>query len=257
MKLFDLAGRTAIVTGSSRGIGLAIAELLAEAGAKVVISSRSQKDCDAAADRINTQYSERRAIGCAADLADKASLERLVEKAQAVFGPIAIFIGNAAVSPFFGPMLAISDEKFRATLEQNLLANHWLIQKIAPDMINRKDGAIVLVSSVGAYTGSVMIGAYNIAKAGIDQMVRNLALELGPYNIRVNGLAPGSVRTDFARPLWEEPEKEMKLAEATVLGRIGEPSELAGPALLLASPAGSFTTGQTLLVDGGRLAWRG
>jgi NAD(P)-dependent dehydrogenase (short-subunit alcohol dehydrogenase family) len=257
MELFYLSGRVALVTGSSRGIGLAIGEMLADAGAKVAISSRKQEDCDSAATRINSIYGMGRAIACAADLSDKRSLEYLVSTTRAELGPIDILICNAASNPYFGPMSAISDENFQAILAENILANHWLVQMSVPDMIERKDGAIVLVSSVGAYTGSLMTGVYNMAKAALDQMVRNLALEFGPYNIRVNGIAPGSTRTDFARPLWEDPDKEARLANATVLGRIAEPHELAGPALLLASPAASFITGQTLLVDGGRLAWRG
>jgi NAD(P)-dependent dehydrogenase (short-subunit alcohol dehydrogenase family) len=257
VKQFDLAGQAAIVTGSSRGIGFAIAEMLAEAGANVTVSGRNQDTCDAAAARINVALGVERAIGCAADLSDKTSLEQLVKKTRAAFGRVSILVGNAATNPYFGPSLDIPDVLYRMTMEQNLLANHWLVQLAVPDMIEVKNGAIVLISSVGAYTGSGMIGIYNIAKAGIDQMVRNLAVELGPHNIRVNGIAPGSVRTELSRPLWEDPEKEAALSMATVLGRIAEPHELAGAALYLSSPAGSFTTGQVLLVDGGRLCWRG
>lgn len=257
MKLFDLAGRIAIVTGSSRGIGFAVAEQLAEAGARVAISSRSQADCDAAAARINADHGEGRAIACAADLADKASLQHLVDSTRSALGPIDILVCNAATTPHLGPAATITDDQFRASMDENLLANHWLVQMAVPDMIERRDGAIILVSSVGGYSGSSFTGIYNIAKAGLIQMTRNLAVEYGRHNIRVNCIAPGSTRTDFARPLWDDPEKEKALAKATVLRRIGEPHEMAGAALLFASPAGSFISGETLLVDGGRMAWRG
>ena len=256
MNLFDLTGRVAIVTGSSRGIGFAIAEAFVEAGARVAISSRDQAHCDDAADRLNGRYGPGKAFPCAADLADKASLQRLVDATRAELGPIGILVCNAATNPHFGTTATISDQHFRSTLEDNILANHWLVQMCVPDMMAAKDGAIVLISSVGSTTGSLMTGVYNMAKAALEQMARNLALEYGPHNIRVNGIAPGSTRTEFAKPLWADPENEKRLIDATVLKRIAEPRELAGPVLMMASPAGSFTTGQTLLVDGGRLAWR-
>ena len=256
MKLFDITDRVAIVTGSSRGIGYAVAEAFIEAGARVAISSRNQAHCDDAADRLSKQFGPGKAFPCAADLADRGSLEHLVAATRAEFGPIDILVCNAATNPHFGTTSTISDKDFRSTLEDNILANHWLVQMCVPDMIAREDGAIVLISSVGSTTGSLMTGVYNMAKAALEQMARNLALEYGPFNIRVNGIAPGSTRTEFAKPLWENPESEKKLIDATVLKRIADPREIAGPVLMMASPAGSFTTGQTLLVDGGRLAWR-
>lgn len=256
MKLFDLTSQVAIVTGSSRGIGLAVAEAFIEAGARVAISSRNLAHCTEATERLNNQYGPGKAFPCAADLADKSSLERLVTETRAVLGPINILVCNAATNPHFGTTATISDQDFRSTLEDNILANHWLVQMCVPDMIARKNGAIVLISSVGSTTGSLMTGVYNMAKAALEQMARNLALEYGPSNIRVNGIAPGSTRTEFAKPLWDDPEKAKKLIDATVLGRIADPREIAGPVLMMASQAGSFTTGQTLLVDGGRLAWR-
>lgn len=255
--MFDLSGQVAVITGSSRGIGQAIAHGFAAAGAHVAISSRSQADCDAVAAQINAEYGAGRAIACAADLADRASLQQLIDTAQARLGPVSILVGNAAANPHFGPIASITDDQFRSVIEQNLLANHWLAQMVLAGMVERGQGSIIFISSVGAFTGSDMIGAYNISKAGLTQMVRNLAVEYGRYNIRVNAIAPGSIRTDLAKPLWQDPAKEAKLAQATVLGRIGEAEEIAGPALLLASQAGSFISGETITVDGGRMIWRG
>ena len=253
MDMFDLTGKVAIITGSSRGIGLAIADAFANAGCKVAISSRNQAECEAAAERIKAIHGTGSALACAADLADKPSLQRLVDKTREALGPVDILVGNAAANTHFGPIASITDEQFRSVLETNVLANHWLVHMVTPDMIARKEGAIILVSSVGGFTGSNQIGAYNISKAALMQMTRNLAVEYGRDNIRVNAIAPGTVRTELARPLWEDPVKEAERAKATVLGRIGEPEELAGAALYLASKAGSFTTGHTLVVDGGRL----
>ena len=253
MDLFDLTGKVAIITGSSRGIGLAIAEAFARAGAKVAISSRHQTECDLVAAKINAAHGKGTALACAADLADKASLQNLVDETREALGPMDILVGNAAANTHFGPIATITDDQFRSVLETNLLANHWLVHMVTPEMIARKGGAIILVSSVGGFTGSSQIGAYNISKAALMQMTRNLAVEYGRNNIRVNAIAPGTVRTELARPLWEDPVKEAERANATVLGRIGEPEELAGAALYLASKAGSFTTGHTLVVDGGRL----
>ena len=255
--MFDLSGQVAVITGSSRGIGQAIAHGFAAAGARVAIASRSQADCDAVAAQINAEYGADRAIACAADLADRASLQQLIDTAQARLGPVSILVGNAAANPHFGPIASITDDQFRSVIEQNLLANHWLAQMVLAGMVERGHGSIIFISSVGAFTGSDMIGAYNISKAGLNQMVRNLAVEYGRHNIRVNAIAPGSIRTDLARPLWQDPMKEAKLAQATVLGRIGEAEEIAGPALLLASQAGSFISGETITVDGGRMIWRG
>lgn len=253
LNLFDLRGRTALVTGSSRGIGLAIAQSMAEAGARVVITSRNQIDCDAAAQGINDVHGAGRAIAYAADVGNKQALERLVERSRQALGPIDILVGNAANNPHFGTLATITDDQLRAVLNDNLMANHWLAQFVAPDMIAKRDGSIILVSSIGGFSGSDLIGAYNISKAALMQLVRNLAVELGKHNVRVNGIAPGTVRTELARPLWGDPEREAERARGTALGRIAEPGELAGAAVFLASKAGSFTTGQTIVVDGGRL----
>jgi len=249
--LFDLDGKVAIVTGSSRGIGRAIAEGLAHHGARVVISSRKQDACDEVAKAINDEHGDERAIAIAASISDKDALQQLVDEARARLGKIDILVCNAASNPYYGPMAGISDEQFRKILDNNVLANHWLVQMVAPEMLERGDGSIIIVSSVGGLTSSTMIGAYNISKAADLQLVRNLAAEFGPKGVRVNAIAPGLVRTDFARALWENPDILKAVTKVAALKRIGEPKELAGAAIFLASDAASFVTGQTLVVDGG------
>jgi len=181
----------------------------------------------------------------------RADLERLVLRTNQAFGPVDILICNAAVNPYFGPMAGITDEQFERTFRCNVLANHWLIGMVVPGMALRKDGAIVVVSSVGGLRGSPVIGAYNVTKAADMQLVRNLAVEYGPSNVRVNCIAPGIIRTDFSRKLWQDPAFLSAALRGTPIGRIGEPEDIAGMALLLASPAGRFVTGQTIIIDGG------
>ena len=249
--LFDLTGKVAIVTGSSRGIGRAIAEGLAHHGAKVVISSRKQDACEEVAKAINETHGEERAIAIAASISEKQALQSLVDETKQRLGKIDILVCNAASNPYYGPMAGITDEQFRKILDNNVVANHWLVQMVAPDMLERGSGSIIIVSSVGGLTSSTVIGAYNISKAADLQLVRNLAAEFGPKGVRVNAIAPGLVRTDFARALWENPEILKRVTSVAALKRIGEPPELAGAAIFLASDASSFVTGQTLVVDGG------
>jgi NAD(P)-dependent dehydrogenase (short-subunit alcohol dehydrogenase family) len=250
-RLFDLTGKVAIVTGSSRGIGLAIAAALAEHGAKIVISSRKQDACDEVAHAINAQHGDGRAIAVAANISSKDDLQSLVDNARKAFGRIDVLVCNAASNPYYGPMAGISDDQFRKILENNVIANHWLIAMVAPEMLERGEGSIIIVSSIGGLTSSTMIGAYNISKAADFQLARNLAAEFGPKGVRVNCIAPGLVRTDFARALWENPDTLKAVTRSTPLRRIGEPHEIAGAAVYLASPASTFMTGQAMIVDGG------
>jgi NAD(P)-dependent dehydrogenase (short-subunit alcohol dehydrogenase family) len=251
MNLFDLSGRVAIVTGSTRGIGRAIAERLAEHGARVVISSRTESSCNEVAAAITARHGERSAVAIPASIASKDQLQWLVDRTRVELGPIGILVCNAASNPYYGPMSGISDEQFRKILENNVLANHWLIQKTVPDMVQARDGAIVVVSSIAGLRGSDSLGAYGISKAADMQLVRSLAVELGPHNVRVNGLAPGVIRTDFARALWGDPTIEVRMTQHCPLRRFGDPDDVAGLAVCLAGPAGRFVTGQTLVVDGG------
>ena len=251
MSLFDLTGKVAIITGSSRGIGRAIAERMAEQGAKVVISSRKAGPCEEVAAGINAARGAGTAVAIPANISSKDDLSRLVAGTREAFGWVDILVCNAASNPYYGPMAGISDEQFRKILDNNVIANHWLVQMVAPEMIERRDGAIIIVSSIGGLRGSPVIGAYNISKAADFQLARNLAVELGPHNVRVNCIAPGLIRTDFARALWENPDTLGHYTATTPLRRIGEPDEIAGVAVMLASRAGSFITGQGIVVDGG------
>ena len=253
MTLFDLTGKTAIVTGSTKGIGKAIATRFAEHGARVTISSRKADACERVAGEINVEHAGR-AFACPANISSKDDLQRLVEETRDAFGPIHILVCNAASNPYFGPMSGLSDEAFRKILDNNIVSNHWLIQMVAPEMRARRDGAIVIVSSIGGLRGSGMLGGYAISKAADMQLARNLAQELSPDNIRVNCIAPGLVKTDFARALWDSPDAERRASEGTPLRRLGEPDDIAGAAVFLASRAGAWTTGQTIVVDGGATA---
>src|SRR5471030_1125158 len=253
MELFDLTGKVAVVTGSTRGIGKAIAERLAEHGAKVAISSRKPLPCDEVAASINARHPGA-AIAVPANISSKDDLRRLVDETRAAFGKIDILVCNAASNPYFGPMSGISDEAFRKILDNNIVSNHWLIHMVAPEMAARKDGAVIVVSSIGGLRGSGVLGAYAISKAADMQLARNLAQELSPSNIRVNCIAPGLVKTDFARALWDTPEAETRSSARTPLRRLGEPDDIAGAAVFLASRAGAWMTGQTIVVDGGSTA---
>jgi|TARA_B100001093_G_scaffold503445_1_gene557831 NAD(P)-dependent dehydrogenase (short-subunit alcohol dehydrogenase family) len=251
MKLFDLSGKVALITGSSRGIGKSIAQQMAAHGAKVVISSRKAPACGEVADAINAEHGEGTAIAVAASISSKEDLQGLVKTTNEQLGEVDILVCNAASNPYYGPMEGIADEQFEKILSNNVISNHWLIQQVAPGMRNRKEGAIIIVSSIGGMIGSTTIGAYNISKAADFQLARNLAAEFGVDNVRVNCIAPGLIKTDFARALWEDP-KNLELVTATApLKRIGLPEEVAGAAVFLAAPAGNFVTGQSIVVDGG------
>ena len=251
MSLFDMTGKVALITGSSRGIGKAVAEQMAGQGAKVVISSRKAGPCEAVAGEINTKHGDGTAIAVPANISSKEDLQRLVDETNKAFGKVDVLVCNAASNPYYGPQAGISDDQFRKILDNNIVSNHWLIQMVVPQMIERKDGAIIIVSSIGGLRGSTAIGAYCISKAADMQLARNLAHEYGPHNIRVNCVAPGLVKTDFAKALWDTPEGEKRASSGTPLRRLGEPDDLAGSVIYLASRAGAWTTGQTLVVDGG------
>ncbi|HEX2887349.1 SDR family oxidoreductase [Vineibacter terrae] len=247
--LFDLTGKVAIVTGSSKGIGKSIAEQLALQGAKVVISSRKLPNCEAVAEGIRKQGGEAIAVGC--NISEKAQLEKLVAETRKAFGPIDIVVCNAASNPYYGPTEKMPDEAFTKIMQNNILSNVWLITMCLPDMRAKKDGAVIIVSSIGGLRGTAVLGAYGISKAADMALTRNLAIELGPDNIRVNTIAPGLVKTDFARALWENPEYLNKRLQTAPLRRIGEPDDIGGIAVMLASKAGAFITGQTIVADAG------
>ena len=251
MSLFDLTGKVAVVTGSSRGIGRAIALRFAEQGARVVVSSRKIEACQAVVADIEAAHGAGQAIAVAASISSKSDLERLIAETGEKLGSVDILVCNAASNPYYGPMAGISDEQFRKILDNNIIANHWLAQFAAPGMIARKDGSIIIVSSIGGIKGSPVIGAYNVSKAADMQLARNLAVEWGEHNIRVNCIAPGLIKTDFARALWEDPKMAKAVEQGTPLRRIGDPDDIAGAAVYLASAAGRYMTGHTIVVDGG------
>jgi len=251
MSLFDLTGKVTVITGSSRGIGKAIAERMAEHGAKVVISSRKADACAAVVAEINSARGAGTAIAIPANISRKDDLRNLVDEANRQLGRIDILVCNAASNPYYGPLANIEDDQFRKILENNVIANHWLINFTVPQMIERKEGSIIIISSIGGLRGSPVIGAYNVSKAADFQLARNLAVEYGKHNVRVNCIAPGLIKTEFARALWENPDTLKRATSGAPLGRIGEPDEIAGAAIFLASKAGSFVTGQAIVVDGG------
>src|SRR5262249_4771058 len=247
--LFDLTRKVAVITGSSKGIGKSSALQLALQGARVVVSSRKQPACEAAAEEIRKAGGEAIVIPC--NISDKAQCERLISETKRQLGPVDILVCNAATNPYYGPTEKMPDEVFMKIMQNNILSNIWLVTLCLPDMRAKKDGSIIIVSSIGGVRASPVIGAYCISKAADMQLARNLAAELGPDNIRINTIAPGLVRTDFARALWEDPAYLNKRLEGAPLRRIGEPDDIGGIAVMLAGKAGAFITGQTIIADGG------
>jgi len=255
MTLFDLSGKVALVTGSSRGIGKAIAVQLAAHGARVVISSRKAESCAAVASEIAAAGGIAMARAC--HIGRKEELQALVDATIAQWGRIDIVVCNAAANPYFGPLAKMPDEAFEKILHTNLLSALWLCNMTIPAMAERRDGAVIIVSSVSGFMGSAMLGAYGISKAADMQLMRNLAVEWGPHNVRVNCIAPGVIKTHFSQALWADPARAAAIARGYPLRRLGEPDDVAGAALLLASRAGNFITGQTIVIDGGGLIGAG
>lgn len=254
-ELFDLTGKVALLTGASKGMGKAMAEALAEHGARVMLSSRKLDQCQAAADEINAKCGEKRAFALACNAGYKEQLQALVDATHAKLGKIDILIGNAGINPVYGPMSKITDEAFDKILATNVKSNHWLVQMVAPDMIERGGGSIMLTSSTGAFSASLVLGTYNISKLALIALVRNLAAELGPNGVRVNAICPGLIRTDFAQALWDNPESEKRVKEQIPLRRLGEADDLKGLAVFLASGSSAYVTGQALTICGGANMW--
>ncbi|MBI1262050.1 MAG: glucose 1-dehydrogenase [Rhizobiales bacterium] len=250
MTLFDLKGKVAIVTGSTRGIGEAIVHRFAEHGAKVVVSSRKADSCDKVAGEINAKYPDA-AIAVPCNISDKADLQRLVDSTMEKWGKVDVLVCNAAVNPYFGPSKDIPDDAFDKIMSSNVKSNHWLAHMVLPQMAERKDGSIIIISSIGGLKGSPILGAYCISKAADFQLARNLSVEYGGQNVRVNCIAPGLIKTYFAKALWDDPKILENSTSNAPLRRIGEPDEIAGAAVFLASPAGAFMTGQQMVIDGG------
>jgi NAD(P)-dependent dehydrogenase (short-subunit alcohol dehydrogenase family) len=246
---FRLDGKVALVTGSTKGIGKAIAESMASLGAKVVISSRKAEVCDQVAKAIRDAGGTAVAIPC--NVSRKNEVEHLVAETAKQLGPVDILVGNAGVNPYYGPLGGLTDEAFDRIMGTNIRSNLWLCNRLIPGMAERGGGSVIIVSSIGGIRGTPVLGAYGISKAADFALARNLAVEWGPKNVRVNCIAPGLVRTDFARALWENPEHLAKRNAQTPLRRIGQPHEIGHVASFLASPAASFITGQIIVADGG------
>jgi NAD(P)-dependent dehydrogenase (short-subunit alcohol dehydrogenase family) len=246
---FDLTGKVAVITGSSRGIGRASAELLAKLGAKVVISSRKADACEEVAAGIRKDGGDAHVIPC--NISRKDEIAALIAGTVKHYGAPDILVCNAAVNPYYGPLLDISDEAFDKIMGSNVRSNIWLCAQAMPLMAARGNGSVVIISSIGGLRGSTVIGAYGISKAADFSLCRSLAGEWGPKGIRVNCIAPGLVKTDFARALWEDPENLKRRTATTPLRRTGEPHEIAGAVAYLGSDASTFMTGQTIVIDGG------
>ena len=247
--MFDLSGKVALVTGASRGIGKAIAEQMARAGAKVIVSSRKLDACQQTVDAIQAAGGTAHAVACNVSRLDE--LEGLVTKSREALGDIDILVCNAAVNPYYGPFIDTPDDAFQKTVTANVQANIKLAKLVSDPMIEKRDGVIIMLASIAALKGCDHLGLYAVTKAADVQIVKNLAVALGPHNVRVNGIAPGLVKTDMARALWEDPERAGKVMKSYPLGRLGEPDDIAGAAVFLASRAGQWMTGQTLVIDGG------
>ena len=247
--LFDLSGKVALVTGATRGIGKSIAEELARAGAKVALCSRKQDACD----QVRQEF-EREGLAVLAqpcNVSRKEELQALVEATAARWGGVDIVVANAASNPYYGPLTGISDEAFDKIVANNLKSVLWLAGMTLPGMAGRGGGSFIVVGSIGGILANTVIGAYGISKAADHHMVRNLAAEWGPKNVRVNAIAPGLVKTEFARALWEDEKRAAERVSNTPLRRLGEPRDIGGIAVFLASDASAFITGQVIVADGG------
>jgi len=246
---FDLAGQVAVITGSSKGIGRAAAEIMAALGAKVVISSRKADACEAVAAAIRSRGGEAIVIPC--NISRNEEIEGLIQGTLKHWGKIDTLVCNAAVNPYFGPLAKIPDEAFDKIMSSNIKSNLWLCNYAIPAMAERGSGSVVIVSSIGGLRGSAQLGAYGISKAADMQLTRSLAVEWGVKNVRVNCVAPGLIKTDFARALWEDPVRLQRTVATAPLRRIGEPDEIGGIVAFLASPAAAFMTGSVIVADGG------
>lgn len=253
MSLFDLTGRVCLLTGASKGMGLAMATSLAAHGATVVISARGQDDLDAAAEGINAAVGVTRAFGIAANIGHHDQLEALVAKTRKAHGPIKALIGNAGVNPHYGSITDISDEAYQKTMNANVQSNLWLAKLVVDDM--EGGGSMAFTSSIGAFKPSDTLGTYGMSKLALIGLVRNLAMEFGPRGVRVNAICPGLVKTDFARALWDDPDREAKINRQIPLRRLGGPDDFEGLAVFLASDASKYMTGQALTVCGGSSMW--
>ena len=247
--LFDMTGKVALITGSTKGIGRSIAEEMARAGARVVISSRKAEACEEVANELKAAGHEAIAIPC--HVGKKDQLQNLVDKTLEAWGQIDVLVCNAATNPVYGPTSELTDDAWDKIMETNVKGTFWLCNMVLPQMAERGDGAVVMLSSIAGLRGNTVIGTYGVSKAAEAALARNLAVEWGPRGIRVNAIAPGLIKTDFAKALWEDPERVKRAEDKTPLRRIGDPVDIAGVALFLSTPASAYVTGQVIVADGG------
>src|SRR3954468_10620997 len=247
--LFDLSGKVALVTGSTRGIGKSIAEELARAGAKVCISSRKAEACEETKAEFQKKGFDVLAKPC--NVSRKEELQALVDATVAKWGRLDIVVANAASNPYYGPLTELPDDAFDKIFANNVKSTLWLAGMTLPGMASRGGGSFIAVGSIGGILANTVIGAYGMSKAADHHLVRNLAAEWGPKNVRVNAIAPGLVKTEFARALWEDDNRRTEREQATPLRRLGEPRDIGGIAVFLASDAAAFITGQCIIADGG------
>jgi NAD(P)-dependent dehydrogenase (short-subunit alcohol dehydrogenase family) len=247
--LFDLGGKVALITGSTRGIGFAIAEQFVRHGARVVVSSRKPEACEAASAALVEAGGEALAVPC--NVSRKEELQALVDATLATWGKLDVLVCNAAVNPYFGPLATLPDDAYEKVMGANVRSNVWLCNMALPAIAAAGGGSVILMSSIAGFKGSRMLGVYALSKAADAQLARNLAVEWGSRNVRANCLAPGIIRTEFSKALYENPALHEQTLRHYPLGRLGEVEDVAGAAVFLASRAGAFVTGQTLVIDGG------
>ena len=254
-KLFNLENKNVLLTGASKGMGLAMAQGLVNHGANVVISSRKLDQCEKAAKTINDSIDQEKAFAYSCNTSIKDELNALVDFSMSKLGSITTLVCNAGVNSFFGSMSEIDDESYDKTMNTNVKSNHWLINMVSPFMKQSGGGSIMITSSIAAFDASETLGTYSISKLAVLGLVRNYASELGPSNIRVNAICPGLVKTDFSKLLWENPDTERATSQRMPLRRLGEADDFMGVAVFLASDESSFMTGQALTICGGASMW--
>ncbi|SFR67610.1 NAD(P)-dependent dehydrogenase, short-chain alcohol dehydrogenase family [Marinobacter daqiaonensis] len=247
--LFDMTGKVALITGSTKGIGRSIAEEMARLGARVVISSRKADACEQVAGELKAEGFDAMAIPC--HVGKKDQLQNLVDKTIEAWGRIDVLVCNAATNPVYGPTSEMTDEAWDKIMDTNVKGTFWLTNMVLPGMAERGEGAVVLLSSIAGIRGNTTIGTYGVSKAAEAALARNLAVEWGPKGIRINSIAPGIIKTDFAKALWEDPVRIKRAEEKTPLRRIGDPVDIAGLAVFLSTKASAYITGQVIVADGG------